>query len=227
MAGAPTPDPFTARQVQAIARLVDQQLTRVMSMVRLAAASGSARDVRLAKTVKRDDTYPETGDTFAIRFVEAAFTPLTPGSTTMSTEERTAEGDEEGDDDVIAREINGNYVAEGTYVYALWQRGIEDPAEYGEWWIMSGGGGGGENQPAYTETQIPARSGTTPGGPVSVQPLKIEEGELVADGDEVDVYSWVNEASSDPTTIEGGKLYIFIEQDANGVRWFTGQECPA
>lgn len=136
MAGAPTPDPFTARQLQAIARLVDHEITRYASAGRLPRAE-FVRDVRLAKTVSRDDEYPEDGDTFWIRFVDCGFTPLAAGDSTMTCSDRTAEGNTDGADDVLAREINGNHIDEGTYVFALWQRGLAgDPASYGEWWII-------------------------------------------------------------------------------------------
>jgi len=136
MTGAPTPDPFTERQLQAVARLVDREVTRIASAGRFALAE-NVRDVRLAKTVSRGGTYPGTGDTFAIRFVDCGFSPKTPGATTMTCKERTAEDDTDDADDVIAREINGEYVDEGKYVFALWQRGLEgDPDDYGEWWIV-------------------------------------------------------------------------------------------
>jgi len=136
MTGTPTPDPFSERQLQAITRLVTDELTRILSAGRFARAE-YVRDVRLAKTVPRAGSYPSSGDTFWIRFVDCGFTPVAPGSTTMTCQERTAEGDTDDADDVVAREINGNYVAEGQYVFALWQRGVEgDPGDYGEWWII-------------------------------------------------------------------------------------------
>lgn len=140
MTGAPTPDPFTDRQLQAISRLVDREVTRRLSL-RLA-ASERHRDIRLAKTVEADSQYPDTGDTFWIRFLDCAFTPLEAGSSTLSQVERTAEGDTDDAADVLAREINGEYLTEGTLVFALWQRGLSgDPDEYGEWWIQAAIGG--------------------------------------------------------------------------------------
>ena len=92
MTGAPTPDPFSERQLQAIARMVTDELTRILGSGRFARAE-YVRDVRLAKTVSRSGSYPSSGDTFWIRFVDCGFTPVTPGSTTMTCQERTAEGD--------------------------------------------------------------------------------------------------------------------------------------
>lgn len=136
MTGAPTPDPFTERQLQAIARIVNAEVARIATPGRLARAD-SVRNARLARTVSRDGTYPTTGDTFAIRFIDCGFTPVEPGSSTISCVDRTTEDDTNDADDVIAREINGEYVEEGTYVFAYWQRGVEgDPADYGEWWIV-------------------------------------------------------------------------------------------
>lgn len=135
MAGAPTPDPFTDRQLQAIARLVDREVTRRLNA---RFASGERhRDIRLAKTVSVDDEYPTTGNTFAIRFLDCAFTPLTPGSSTITQVERTAEGDTDDASDVIARDICGILPPEGAIVFAMWQRGISgDPDTYGEWWTF-------------------------------------------------------------------------------------------
>lgn len=136
MSGAPSPDPFSERQLQALTRIVDRQLANLLSAGRPARAE-YVRDVRLAKTVSRGSSYPEEGDTFWIRFVDCGFSPKEPGTSTMSCTDRTAEGDSDGADDVLARELNGHYLEEGTYVYALWQRGVTgDPEDYGEWWII-------------------------------------------------------------------------------------------
>lgn len=136
MTGTPTPDPFTDRQLQAIARLVDREVTR-----RLAtrfAASERHRNIRLAKTVEADSQYPSSGNTFWIRFLDGAFNPLAAGSSTLTLVERTAEGDTDDAADVLAREINGLYVPKGILVFAMWQRGISgDPSSYGEWWIQA------------------------------------------------------------------------------------------
>lgn len=132
MAGAPTPDPFSARQLQALSRIVSQ---RVAESVRLG-RSEYPKNLRLARTVEHLGMYPDDGDTFWIRFVDCGFSPLEAGDSTMSCQERTAEGNTDGADDVLAREINGKYIPEGSYVSALWQRGLAgDPAQYGEWWI--------------------------------------------------------------------------------------------
>lgn len=136
MSGVPTPDPFPERQLQAITRLVDREVRRIVSAGRLARAE-YVRDVRLAQTVASGGSYPGSGDTFTIRLVDCGFTPVAPGSSTMTCQDRTAAGNTDGAADVVAREINGQYVEEGTYVFALWQRGLEgDPDDYGEWWIV-------------------------------------------------------------------------------------------
>ena len=101
--------------------------------------------------------------------------------------------------------------------------------------MPNGVSGGGHNRVAYTEEIIYGRDGLTPGGdgaggPVKVQPLKLDGSPLafVADGSEVDCYSWVKADSTDPKdeVDDGGKLFIFIEQDEYGIWWFTGQDCP-
>ena len=46
MSGVPTPDPFPERQLQAITRLVDREVRRILTAGRLARAEYS-RDVRL------------------------------------------------------------------------------------------------------------------------------------------------------------------------------------
>ena len=140
MTGAPAPDPLSPRQLQIVQRLIQQRSATELSRLRLGRGE-HIRNLRLAQTVQRDGSYPATGDTFAIRFLDCGFSPRSPGSSTQDCQDRTAEGDTDGADDVIAREINGQYVPEGTYVAALWQRGLEgDPEEYGEWWIRLKGG---------------------------------------------------------------------------------------
>jgi len=128
-------EPFTPRQVAAIRRIIDRRVTSERAAFR-ATVGDRIRNLRLARTVSRGGTYPTSGNTFAIRFIDCGFTPVAPGTSTMTCSDRTAEGNTDDADDVIAREINGEYVEEGTYVVALWQRGVEgDPAGYGEWWI--------------------------------------------------------------------------------------------
>lgn len=138
MTGTPAPDPFTDRQLQALERIVEDLVAERLS-ARLAAAEG-IRDIRLAKTVERSSSYPTSGDTFWIRFLDCAFaTSGGAGTTTLTSLERTDEGDTDDSDDVLAREINGNYVEEGAIVFALWQRGLSGgPSSYGEWWIARG-----------------------------------------------------------------------------------------
>ena len=135
MTGTPTPDPFTDRQLEVIQRQINSEVSRQLIGTRFAASEDS-RDIRLAKTVKQGGKYPSSGNTFAVRFVDCGFTPKAPGTSTMSCTERTAEGDTDGAADVIARTIDGEYRSEGTYVFALWQRGTGDPSTDGEWWIL-------------------------------------------------------------------------------------------
>lgn len=90
-------------------------------------------------------------------------------------------------------------------------------------------GGGSLNSVATTSVIIPARSGSVPGGPVTVTRRGFTEGVFGVLGT-VDCYSWIRHASADPA-IEpdeglGAVLWIFIEQDEGGMWWFTGQDCP-
>jgi hypothetical protein len=136
MSGAPTPDPYTDRDLKRLERMIADQIAQQFSQ-RLAVHMPS-REIFLAKTVQRSSSYPSSGDTFSIRLLDAYFSSLTPGSTTMTTTERTSESDAEDAADVTAREINGQYLPEGTHVFAMWQRGSQDPGSYGEWWISAG-----------------------------------------------------------------------------------------
>lgn len=130
MTGTPTPDPFPDRQLRVLERVVSHLVAQQLGQ-RLAAAE-LHRDVRLAKTVQASSSYPTSGNTFWIRFLDASFSPSSAGSTTLTTYERTAEGDSDDAADCLAREINGLYLPEGTLVFALWQR----PASgTGEWWL--------------------------------------------------------------------------------------------
>lgn len=136
--GAPTPDPFSDRQMQVIERVLDRLVAQRISQ-RLATPE-MHRDIRIAKTVQASSSYPTSGNTFWIRFLDCAFNPLAAGNSTLTQLERTAEGDTDDSADVLAREINGLYLPEGTLVFALWQRGLSgDPSSYGEWWIFAPG----------------------------------------------------------------------------------------
>jgi hypothetical protein len=93
--------------------------------------------------------------------------------------------------------------------------------------VLFGAVGGGGNSVATTGTIIPARSGNVPGGPIEVIKKKIVDitaSPLAFESNgTVNVYSWVQSPSSDPGN---SVLWIFIEQDENGVWWFTGEDCP-
>lgn len=97
------------------------------------------------------------------------------------------------------------------------------------WRIIWLGRSGGGNRVAISTVVIPKRVGRVAGGPVEVQPVKLDSSsppEFVNDGDPVNIYSWVKTDSTDPADEEDGELYIFIEDDDHGVTWFTGQDCP-
>ena len=83
----------------------------------------------------------------------------------------------------------------------------------------------GASRVATTTTIIPARSGSTPGGPVNVQPKKFNGTAFVDDGVPVPVYSWVKTASADPDDEDDDYLWIYIAQGVDGYWWFIGQDC--
>ena len=97
----------------------------------------------------------------------------------------------------------------------------------GSVWVTSAGGGG-RCTVAKTTTQIPARSGDTPGGPTTVTKQIIDpvSGDFI-DSDTVDIYSWVNSVSKDPAdmTDPAGELYIFIAEGEDGNWYWTGEDC--
>lgn len=107
---------------------------------------------------------------------------------------------------------------------------------YGQWYPFTGTGGGGDNIVAVTEEIIHGRVGDTPGGdgtgkPVYMQRKVLDDPTLepptfIDYGPPIPVWSWVKADSSDPADEVGGKLWVFLEQDVNGVYWFTGQDCP-
>ena len=97
--------------------------------------------------------------------------------------------------------------------------------------VFASVGGGGGNAVAVTTQIIPGRDGDTPGGPIEVQRKRIEDPDaaspvFIDDGDPIDIWSWVKSDSTDPDDEVDDELWIFIEQDAHGVWWFTGQDCP-
>ena len=53
MTGTPTPDPFSERQLQAITRMVTEELTRILGTGKIAQAK-KVQDDRLTKTIPRD-----------------------------------------------------------------------------------------------------------------------------------------------------------------------------
>jgi hypothetical protein len=216
MTGAPTPDPFTARQLRAVEQLVYREFSRLAETFRPPGGEDH-RDIRLAKTVEASSSYPTSGNTFWIRFLDCAFNPLSAGSTTLSEVERTDEGDSDDAADVLAREINGLYVPEGTIVKALWQRGVSGaPSSYGEWWIIAPTAF--KNQLGYTSAGISARSGTTPGSG-TVQPKKLSSGSIANDGSTITVYSWAQNATQ-------SSAYIYYAYDMYGTPWLIAEDCP-
>lgn len=83
----------------------------------------------------------------------------------------------------------------------------------------------GQGSVAITNTIIPARVGITPGGPINVLRLRLDNSGLLEAHESVPVYSWVQADSADPADQPNNELYIFIEQDEYGTWWFTAQDC--
>lgn len=94
------------------------------------------RDVFLARTaIKPGGTYPGSGNTFWIEFLDGYFTDASGAQTPTWETRGLADG-------VHAHNIDNEYVNEGTMLFAVWQQGTNDETD-GEWWFQRAAGGGG------------------------------------------------------------------------------------
>jgi hypothetical protein len=83
---------------------------------------------------------------------------------------------------------------------------------------------------AVVTTQIPARSGRTAGGPVTATLQRLDTAtkaieDETGEGATVQVYSWADVVSSDPSEETDDELFIWIGQDRNGIWWFLNEAC--
>lgn len=129
----------------------------------------------------------------------------------------------EADEEAGTDAVYSCTVAAGESGFAVWDQGHR--------WVITGcAGGGGGNSVAVTTEIIPKRVGSKPGGPITVMKKKICDIEAdpleFCDNGTVEIYSWIKSDSSDPALEVDGELWIFIEQDEQGVWMFTGQDCP-
>lgn len=104
-------------RITGIQRQLDQQTNRPPVM-------GFPRDRWLGVTVANGQTYPETGNTFFIKLISAAFAPEVPGDSTVTQRDRGTI--------VLARTWPEVYLAEGTEVVVDRIKGVGDG---GSWWV--------------------------------------------------------------------------------------------
>lgn len=149
-----------AEAEQRIASLERQLLTRAERP----AVSNFPRDRWLGVTTRIGSDYPTATDanTFGVKLLSAAYTPIAPGPSTVTQRERGTV--------VIARTWPSRYLAEGTQVVVDRLRGVPDG---GEWWIageepaaeqwagFSGGAGTPLSSSSMTNSYSIPLSGTT------------------------------------------------------------------
>jgi len=115
-----------------IARLETElaELRRVVNSFPKTAAFSFPRERWLGKTVERSASYPTTGngDTFEVELLSAAFSPVAPGMSLLTSRPRGPV--------VIARTWPSQYLPVGSYVIV---DHIKGPEAGGEWWIAGGG----------------------------------------------------------------------------------------
>lgn len=116
-----------AEAEQRIASLERQLLTRTERP----AVANFPRDRWLGVTTRIGSDYPTATDanTFGVKLLSAAYTPIAPGPSTVTQRERGTT--------VIARTWPSRYLPEGTNVVVDRIRGVPDG---GEWWIAGSAG---------------------------------------------------------------------------------------
>ncbi len=119
-------DPSTRRRlsdleanVAALQRQLDARITRPPVL-------GFPRDRWLGRTVANGQTYPTSGDTFFVELLSAAFSPETPGASTVTERERGTV--------VLARTWPEKYLAECTDVIVDRIKGV---GTGGSWWVQT------------------------------------------------------------------------------------------
>jgi hypothetical protein len=117
-------DPSTRRRLSdveandaALQRQLDYRIARPPVL-------GFHRDRWLGETVDNGQTYPETGNTFYVKLISAAFAPEAAGDSTVTSRDRGTI--------VLARTWPDVYLAEGTKVFVDRIKGV---GEGGSWWI--------------------------------------------------------------------------------------------
>lgn len=91
------------------------------------------RWVYLAKTIKVGSTYPTSGNTFGLQFIDREFTP-TEGTQSATDHTRSATSQ------AVGRTFDGNYIPAGTPVLAVPAPAAPGTSGKGRWHIVSIGG---------------------------------------------------------------------------------------
>lgn len=140
-----TPNTDIAARVSQLERTLIDELARLRDDSWREQRTTDHRNIRLCKTISDADSYPSSpADTFEIEFLDSFFSPRQSG-TRIPT--HTARGEDSRD---VGHNLTGDFLAEGTICFALWQQGLEADgaaATDGQWWIerTSGGGAGSGN----------------------------------------------------------------------------------
>lgn len=201
----PAPDHRLAVRIAELEARV-AELDRLLQRAGRPMRRTQARDVRLARTIKDpvSGTYPTTGETFWIEFLDSYFTATAGSSPATHATRKT---------NVVAHNLRGAFLPEGTVVEAMWQRGLAG-GDKGQWWIDLIGG----TVPAKCTADITARASTTPGsGTVDLHHLA--GGVLTSLGVTLTVYSEFK-------VIVPNGTWVHIGQDVEGTWWLIAADCP-
>lgn len=119
-------DPSAIRRLTELEASVADLRRQLDARIARPPVMGFPRDRWLGVTVANGQTYPATGNTFYVKLISAAFSPETPGDSTVTQRDRGTI--------VLARTRPAAYLAEGTEVFADRLKGV---GTGGSWWIQS------------------------------------------------------------------------------------------
>jgi hypothetical protein len=117
------------RRLEQLEATVARQQQLIESLRGREAIAASPRWLYVAKTIKVGGTYPTTGNTFGLQFLDREYTP-TQGDRAVTDHTRSATKQ------AIGRTFDGRYVSEGKVVIAFPAPPPPNTTGKGRWWIL-------------------------------------------------------------------------------------------
>jgi hypothetical protein len=128
----PVPEKSLLKRIEQLEQICQRQQELIDSFGGRDARGLDRRWVYLAKTIKVGATYPTSGNTFGLQFIDREFSPL-EGNQTATDRTRSATSQQ------VGRTLDGSYIEEGTVIACVPAPLPPGTSGKGRWHILTSG----------------------------------------------------------------------------------------